>query len=426
MSDLKNQVESLLFSAGKRLTVEELAGLCKEENLDAVRAALEILRKELDEKQSSLMLVEEGNGWKLTVREKYIQVVKKVVKTPELPKSLLETLAVVAYKAPVLQSQVIKIRTNKAYRHLDELEEMGYLTREKKGRSKLIKLTQKFFDYFDVPPEKLKEKFKNVAALEQAIEEKESAIQVAQGSIVDAAVATAPGVEIVHDAPPKLAPEIEILDEKLGDLETYGEAPKHKKKHKKKKEAEAETPKTPEEAAEALAERIISEAGMAAPEATEEETSAMEEEGRLTVEKIKREASHEKPKKTSYVPKGMFAEGVPEEVKERIEHRVQELLSGEQAAEPTSEETAEIPDVIPAPAEQPEEKETAEEAPAEEPAEPQAEEQAPAEEKPANETPAEEPVIEAIEQEIPPEKPKKRKKKPKAEETAPEEAPEGQ
>jgi segregation and condensation protein B len=421
MSDLKNQVESLLFSAGKRLTVEELAGLCKEENHDAIRAALEILRKELDEKQSSLMLVEEGSGWKLTVREKYIQVVKKVVKTPELPKSLLETLAVVAYKAPVLQSQVIKIRTNKAYRHLDELEEMGYLTREKKGRSKLIKLTQKFFDYFDVPPEKLKEKFKNVAALEQAIEEKESAIQVAQGSIVDAAVATAPGVEIVHDAPPKLAPEIEILDEKLGDLETYGEAPKHKKKHKKKKEEAAETPKTPEEAAEALAERIMSEAGMAAPEATEEETAAMEEEGRLTVEKIKQEASHEKPKKTSYVPKGMFAEGVPEEVKERIEHRVQELLSGEQAAVPEGEPSAEIPDVIPAPPEQPEE-ETAEEAPAEEP-EPQAEEapaeEAPAsEEQPAEEAPAEEPAEEP--------KPKKKRSKKQQPEAAPEETPEGQ
>ncbi|MEM4247232.1 MAG: SMC-Scp complex subunit ScpB, partial [Candidatus Woesearchaeota archaeon] len=221
MSELKNQIESLLFSAGKKLTLEELGRLCKEENLNAVRAAIELLKKELDEKQSSLMLVEEGGAYKLTVREKYVPMVKKVVTTPELPKSIMETLAVVAYKAPVLQSQVIKIRTNKAYRHLDEIEEMGYITREKKGRSKLIKLTPKFFDYFDVPPEKLKEKFRNVAALEQAIEQKEQAIQQAQQAIIEAAKDTKPKVEVVTDDLPKLAPEIEVIGGKLGELEEY-------------------------------------------------------------------------------------------------------------------------------------------------------------------------------------------------------------
>jgi len=381
MTELKNQIESLLFSAGKRLTVEDLGRLCREENLDAVKVALELLKKELDDKQSSLMLVQEGEAWKLTVREKYIPMVKKVVTTPELPKSILETLAVVAYKAPVLQSQVIKIRTNKAYRHLDELEELGYITREKKGRSKLIKLTPKFFDYFDVPPDKLKEKFKNVSALEQVIEQKEKAAEQTQHAIVAAAQDTTPQVEPFSDSLPKFAPEVEIVGGTVGGLETYGEAKKPKKKHKKKKAEEAaeEVPKTVEEAAEALAERMMTEAGM--PEATEEETAAIEEEGKLTVEKIKAEAAKTKPKKTTYVPKGIFAEGVPEEIKERIEHRVQELIEGETPAEKgESEETAEIPETIPAPSEEAAETEEApeEEAPAEEPEEETAEE-APAE-----------------------------------------------
>jgi len=86
---------------------------------------------------------------------------------------------------------------------LDELEELGYLTREKKGRSKLIKLTPKFFDYFDVPPDKLKEKFRNVAALEQAIEQKEGAIQESQQAIAAAANDATPRVEIVTDELPK-------------------------------------------------------------------------------------------------------------------------------------------------------------------------------------------------------------------------------
>lgn len=392
MSELKNQVESLLFSAGKRLTLEELGRLCKEENLDAIKVALELLKKELDDKHSSLMLVQEGEAYKLTVREKYISMVKKVVTTPEMPKSILETLAVVAYKAPVMQSQVIKIRTNKAYRHLDELEELGYLTREKKGRSKLIKLTPKFFDYFDVPPEKLKERFKNVTALEQAIEEKEKAAQQAQQNIVRAAQDTTPQVEVVDI--PKLGAGIKPYGDKAGELETYGEAPKPKKKHKKKKHAEVEeAPKTPEEAAEALAQKIMSESGLPEGEATEEETEAIEEEGRLTVEKIKQEASKSKPKKSTYTPKGIFAEGVPADVQERIEHRVAELLQGE-TSEEKGEETSEVPEIIPAPPEEPEE--TTSEEPAEQEPTAESTEEAPPEEEPAEEAP---------------EKPKKKRKR---------------
>jgi segregation and condensation protein B len=390
MSELKNQVESLLFSAGKRLTLEELGRLCREENLDAIRAAVEILKKELDDKQSSLMLVQEGEAYKLTVREKYISMVKKVVTTPELPKSIMETLAVVAYKAPVMQSHVIKIRTNKAYRHLEELEEMGYLTREKKGRSRLIKLTPKFFDYFDVPPDKLKEKFHNVAALEKAIEEKETAIAQTQQAIFVAAHDNTPKVEVFTDELPKLAPEIEIIGGKVGELQTYGEAPKPKKKHKHKHKAEEEAPKTPEEAAEALAQKILSEAGIETPEATEEETAEMEEEGKLTVEKIKREAAKEKPRKTEYTSKGMFPSGVPPELQEKIEHRVAEITGGE-TPEEASDENAEmgLPDIIPAPKPMTEEEETASEA----------EEEVKSEEENPPETPEEEEAVKEVESE---------------------------
>jgi segregation and condensation protein B len=402
MSELKNQVESLLFSSGKRLTVEELGRLCKEENLDAIKVALELLQKDLDDKQSSLMLVREGEGYKLTVREKYISVVKKVVTTPDLPKSITETLAVVAYKAPVLQSQVIKIRTNKAYRHLDEIEELGYITREKKGRSKLIKLTPKFFDYFDVPPEKLKEKFKNVAALEQAIEAKEKAIEQTREAIVAAAHDNKPRVEVVTDDLPKLDPSIEVLGAKVGELETYGEAPKPKKKHRHKKHKEEEAPKTQEEAAAALAAKILGEAGLAeeAPaeasveEATEEEKAEMEEEGRITVEKIRKEAAETKPTKSKYTPEGLFSKGMPEEVKEKVEHRVAEITGAEKShEEETGEESAEfgMPEMIPAPKPMTEEEETkAEEM-----------EEVKSEEAEAELTPEEEEEVKEVEEETP-------------------------
>ena len=73
----------------------------------------------------------------------------------------METLAVIAWKVPVLQSDIISIRTNKAYDHLVELEKSGFISRSKSGRTKLIKLTDRFFNYFDVKnAEAMKEKFK--------------------------------------------------------------------------------------------------------------------------------------------------------------------------------------------------------------------------------------------------------------------------
>ena len=123
------------------------------------------------------MLVNEGDSWKITIREQFLPLVRNIVTETELSKTIMETLAVVALKYPIKQSELIKIRTNKAYDHLKELEQMGYITRQKHGRTNLIKLTQKFFEYFDLPQEKLKEVFKDFASIARAIEDKEFEIK---------------------------------------------------------------------------------------------------------------------------------------------------------------------------------------------------------------------------------------------------------
>jgi len=174
--DLKKRVEAILFSSGRRMEFEEIRRLCRAKE-DELALVLHELMQEYEGKDSSIMLVQEGNFWKLTIREKYLNVVRRIVTQTELSKSIMETLAVIAWKYPVVQSEVIKIRTNKAYDHMNELEQLGYITRQKYGRTKLIKLTQKFFDYFDLPEDKLKEVFKDFSQLAQAIEKQEQDIE---------------------------------------------------------------------------------------------------------------------------------------------------------------------------------------------------------------------------------------------------------
>ena len=173
---VKSKVEAVLFSVGHKISMDDICKLCRSRK-EEVLAALQELQKEYDEKQSSMMLVEEGDFWKLSIRDHLISIVRKIVTETELTKSVLETLAVIAFKYPILQSDLIKIRTNKAYDHLVELEKSGYITRQKHGRTNLIKLTDKFFKYFDLTEEKLKDKFKDFGSIAKAIKEKEEEVE---------------------------------------------------------------------------------------------------------------------------------------------------------------------------------------------------------------------------------------------------------
>ena len=161
--DLRKQLEAVLFAAGRKMTVDELARLCRTTPVP-VQQQLQQLKAEYENKDSSLLLMDESDGWKLTVKEQYAPVVQKIVAETELTRTMIETLAVIAWKAPVMQSNVIRIRTNKAYDHIAALEKSGFINREKHGRSQMIKLTDRFFKYFDVKtPEEVKEKFKGLS-----------------------------------------------------------------------------------------------------------------------------------------------------------------------------------------------------------------------------------------------------------------------
>ena len=174
MEDLKNQLEAILFSVGKKISMEELSKLCKVNNQKIIESKLKELKQDYEKKESSLMLVSEKDNWKLTVRERHLSLIKNLAIDTELNKSVTETLAMIAFKYPVMQSDIIKIRSNKAYDHIKGLEDMQFLEKIRKGRTYQLKLTKKFFEYFDLPEEEVKNQFKNFKETEKIIEEKEA------------------------------------------------------------------------------------------------------------------------------------------------------------------------------------------------------------------------------------------------------------
>ena len=78
MTDFKNKIEAVLFSSGKKMSIQEISRICRIPS-DSVTGILNELKKDYDSKNSSLLLIDEEDGWKLTVREQYSRVVRKIV-----------------------------------------------------------------------------------------------------------------------------------------------------------------------------------------------------------------------------------------------------------------------------------------------------------------------------------------------------------
>lgn len=234
--DLLKRLESVLFAAGKKVLIEDIAKMCnKKDSVPLIEAGLKKLKERYASADSSLMVIQDGPAWKLTVKEQFMPFVRKIVTQTELKKSVMETLAVISYKNPIIQSDLIKIRTNKAYDHLDLLEEEGYITRKKKGRTKEITLAPKFFEYFDLPEDALREKFKSVQELESQVEQAEFALKAKKAEIQkckenqkameDAHKAESQANMEALDKSIEAHPVIEILDDKglPHELDTYDE-----------------------------------------------------------------------------------------------------------------------------------------------------------------------------------------------------------
>ncbi|RME31151.1 hypothetical protein D6789_03625 [Candidatus Woesearchaeota archaeon] len=167
---LLQELEALLFSSGRAMEEDLLCSLTSCEKRK-VRAALKKLKEEYESRDTALQIFNEGRAWKMLVRDPYISLVRRIVADTELPRPVLETLAVIAYNRPALQSKVVEVRGAHAYEHIKLLEELGFITKTPEGRSFTLKLSEKFFEYFDVEDGAFDKVFEGVTVPERTAHE---------------------------------------------------------------------------------------------------------------------------------------------------------------------------------------------------------------------------------------------------------------
>jgi len=150
---LVDSLEALLFASDAPVPVEALARAC-EVAVGQTEQALELLKQRLD--GTALDLIEIAGGWQLCTREEHAERIANFLKPQRqrLSRSLLEVLAVVAYRQPITLAEVDAVRgvqSDYGVRALLErrlIREVG--RKMAPGRPLLYGTTQQFLHQFQL------------------------------------------------------------------------------------------------------------------------------------------------------------------------------------------------------------------------------------------------------------------------------------
>ena len=144
----KKILEAALFATGRALSTAELAELLDRSSGD-ISSIMQTLMAEYKTRDTALELIKINEKYMMPIKQEYAERVEKIAPT-ELSTPVLRTLSVIAYHQPITQSDVVDIRGNTAYSHISELEERGLIVSTKKGRTKNIRITDAFLEYFEL------------------------------------------------------------------------------------------------------------------------------------------------------------------------------------------------------------------------------------------------------------------------------------
>ena len=148
-------IEALLFAAGGPLSSSKLADLAGIDSGRTARKAVEALREEYDHNEKPYTVAELDGGFRLLTRPEFDTWVGKLHKKEQsdtLSKAALETLAIVAYRQPVMRAEIEDIRGVQSGYILRSLIEKSLVRvagrSEELGRPLLYATTGKFLDAF--------------------------------------------------------------------------------------------------------------------------------------------------------------------------------------------------------------------------------------------------------------------------------------
>jgi len=178
-------IEALLFVSEAPIPVERMNLVLEDLNPAEIRRAAEELKKDYEASHRSLVIQEVAGGYQMTTNPVYSPWLRKFLKKThgeKLSGPSLETLAIIAYKQPVIRQEIEFIRGVNVEGVLKALLEKGLIRIQGRkdviGRPLLYGTSREFLEYFglnsleELPP--IEEFVQQGEAMEAALPQEES------------------------------------------------------------------------------------------------------------------------------------------------------------------------------------------------------------------------------------------------------------
>jgi segregation and condensation protein B len=156
MKNLKAIIESLLLVAATPLAVDRIQALLPEADSREIRAALQSLAAEYSQRNGGFVIREVAGGYQFRTQPQYREVIKRMLQPNpvRLSRAALETLAIIAYKQPIIRHEIEQIRgvdSGGILRMLLDRRLVRVLgRREIPGRPLIYATTKQFLELFDL------------------------------------------------------------------------------------------------------------------------------------------------------------------------------------------------------------------------------------------------------------------------------------
>ncbi len=153
---LKRILEALIFAADHPLSASEIKNWLPQHTLQQIQSGLNELRDEYQQLGRSFTLKEVAKGYQFRTRPEFSAHVLQMYKTSptRLSRAAMETLAIIAYKQPILRQEIEKIRGVDVGGILRTLLEKGLARivgrKNLPGRPLIYGTTNKFLEVFDL------------------------------------------------------------------------------------------------------------------------------------------------------------------------------------------------------------------------------------------------------------------------------------
>ncbi len=150
MSRLANTIEAILYLKAQPLSIAQIADFAKCDRDTAAEGLIDLMG-EYAHREGALEIAETEAGYTLQLRDLYKPLVDSIVPL-DIGLGALRTLAAIALRGPIAQSELVDLRGSGVYQHVPDLVAQGFVKKRRQadGRSSWLQITEKFYQHFEI------------------------------------------------------------------------------------------------------------------------------------------------------------------------------------------------------------------------------------------------------------------------------------